>query len=78
MVNTPIENAPELLPNADFAVQNEGSIFILYALSAAAKEWADEHIGHAQRWGVNGYVIEHRYVLDIVDGIQNDGLTFEK
>jgi len=62
----------------DFIVQNHGSIFILQALTAAAQEWVADHIpDDAQTWGANGIVVEHRYISDIVDGIQGDGLSVE-
>ena len=63
--------------NPDFTIQNEGSIFLLQPHSFAARAWVDKHIGQG-----NGYqpywptvLVEHRYVVDIVDGIQADGLT---
>jgi hypothetical protein len=60
----------------DFVVENHGSIFLLKPLTPSAVSWAEEHIGQE-----NGYqpyfpavVAEHRYIADIVEGIQNDGL----
>lgn len=59
----------------DFTVRNEGSIFLLQPNSAGADAWIEDHIGEdAMLWG-RSVVVEHRYILDIVDGIQNDGLT---
>jgi hypothetical protein len=54
----------------DLTVQNEGSIFILRALTDNGKQWVAEHVPEdAQTWGV---VVEHRYIADIVhDGIRN-------
>jgi hypothetical protein len=67
----------KLAKQADFKVDNQGSIFLLHPLNDTAREWVNEHIGQD-----NGYqpyyptvVIEHRYVADIVAGIQNDGLA---
>ncbi len=64
-------------PTADFEVQNHGSIFLLIPQSTSARIWIDDHIGRD-----NGYqphyptvVIEHRYIADIVRGIQDDGLA---
>lgn len=62
---------------ADFTVQNEGSIFLLRPLTEAARDWVAEHIpADAQTFG-DAIVIEHRYIGDIVDGAQRDGLTVE-
>jgi hypothetical protein len=54
---------------------NEGSIFVLRALTDAAREWVAENVDpDAMTWGADGTVIEHRYVRDIVAGAQRDGL----
>lgn len=70
------EQVAAVVENADFSVDNQGSISILWAKTEAAEAWVAEHIPEdAQTWGRNGTVIEHRYVRDIVEGIINDGLT---
>lgn len=61
--------------DADFLVNNQGSIFILTPVSEAAIKWCDTHLpDDAQRWGRNGYVVEHRYIQDIIWGLEDDGL----
>jgi hypothetical protein len=62
--------------SADFVVENHGSIFFLKPRTPAAISWVEEHIAD------NGYqpyyptvVVEHRFIADIVAGIQNDGLV---
>jgi hypothetical protein len=62
---------------ADFQVENHGSIFLLIPQTLSARVWIDDHIGKD-----NGYqphyptvVVEHRYIADIVAGIQDDGLA---
>jgi len=64
---------------SDFLVENHGSIFLLRPQNENATAWIDERIGPE-----NGYqpyyptvVIEHRYIADIVAGIQNDGLAVQ-
>jgi hypothetical protein len=64
-------------PTPDFEVQNHGGIFLLKPQTDSATAWVDEHIGEE-----NGYqpyyptvVVEHRYIADIVAGIQGDGLA---
>ena len=60
------------MPDIDF--QNEGSITIMYARTPAGQDWVAEHIPEdAMTWGA-GIVIEHRYVLDIMEGVLSDGL----
>jgi hypothetical protein len=62
---------------SDFHVENHGSIFLLRPLTDSAKSWVEEHIGEDN--GFQPYwptvAIEPRYVENIVDGIQNDGLV---
>ena len=65
--------------NPDISIENHGSIFLITPLTPAAIAWIEENIG-----ADNGYqpyfpavVIEHRYIADIVAGIQNDGLIVQ-
>lgn len=63
----------------DFTVTDEGTIVLLVAETDAAKAWGAENLPASterMRWG-NAAVIEHRYAQDIIEGIQNDGLTVE-
>lgn len=59
----------------DFSVRNEGSIFLLTPNTPSAREWITAHIpDDAQILGI-AVVVEHRYIADIVAGIQSDGLA---
>lgn len=61
----------------DIRVQNEGTIFILYPLTTKADDWFEENLPEdCQMWG-RGFVIEHRYVEDILMGAVADGLTIQ-
>lgn len=63
---------------ADFTLIDHGSIVVLNANTDAARSWADDHLpADRTTWGPHGTVIEPRYVGDIVDGIQGDGLEIE-
>ena len=64
-------------PTPDFEVQNHGSIFLLKPQTDSAVSWVEEHIGQD-----NGYqpmwpsvLVEHRFIAEIVAGIQDDGLA---
>lgn len=61
----------------DIRVENHGSIFLLHPLTDAASSWVDKHIGSDN--GFQPYwptvVVEHRYVQDIVAGMQADGFV---
>jgi len=63
----------------DFLLENHGSIFLLKPQTPSAISWVEEHIGQD-----NGYqpywpscVVEHRYIADIVAGIQDHGLAVQ-
>ena len=66
-------------PTLDFLCENHGSILLLKPLTPSAVSWVEEHIG--QEDGYQPYfptvVVEHRYIADIVAGIQNDGLAVQ-
>jgi hypothetical protein len=66
----------------DFNVKRSGTnMFVLFARSEAGKEWVGEHIdlswameipGHDNR---NATPVDIRYLGDILNGIEADGLT---
>lgn len=59
----------------DFVVANHGTIYTLLAVTEAAKAWVDENLpDDAQTFG-GAVVVEHRYIDDIVNGINADGLA---
>jgi hypothetical protein len=62
------------MPRADFELECHGSIWLLTAVTVAAQDWTAVHIPDAQMWGAS-FVVEHRFVDDIVEGIRVDGLT---
>ena len=64
---------------ADFTVSNHGSISLLTPVSKAADIWIHEHIAldQAQMFG-SAVAIEHRYIADVVAGLQADGLSVNK
>ena len=60
----------------DFYVQNEYTIFIFHPTNAKGLNWCYAHLPEdCPRWGLNGYVVESRYIDDIVAGAERDGLV---
>ncbi len=59
----------------DFSVLGSGTVYLLVPRTQAAREWASEHISSEAQMLGSGIAVEHRYIADIVDGIQADGLT---
>ena len=65
-------------PACDFNLQGRpgDTVFVLWPVSESARDWATEFLPEeALRLGVDGYVVEHRYIGEIIDGIRRDGLT---
>lgn len=61
----------------DFAIHPLGSLAVLVPLTEAAETWCTEYLpDDCLRWGSNGYVIEHRYIGDILTGLDMEGLTY--
>lgn len=59
----------------DLTVQDHGSICLLVPKSDEGRTWIEEHIPEdAMRWGGDAVVVEPRYMQDIIDGAEGDGL----
>lgn len=59
----------------DFTVSNHGSIYLLTPKTEAAHAWRADHLPDDVLSLGQGLCIEHRYIGDIVLGINADGLT---
>lgn len=71
---------PDDVPNAtgvqvDFTVEGGGSLYLFRPHSTAAECWIDEHIPNDAQTLGNAVAVEHRYIADIVQGAQADGLV---
>jgi hypothetical protein len=62
---------------ADFGVNDQGSIFLLRSYTDAARDWITENIGDFAQFWCGALVVEHRYIESILAGAQDDGLTVE-
>ena len=59
---------------ADFIVENHGTIFLLQPLTPAATSWIQENLPEDHMTFGSAVVVEHRYIADIVRGAIADGL----
>lgn len=62
---------------ADFRFSNHGSIWLLYTQTGRADIWCADHLPDDVMTHGRAFVVEHRYVRDIIEGASRDGLTFE-
>lgn len=62
-------------PVYDLEVADHGSIFLLSSGSPMGREWLDEHIAEGYQTFGNAIVVEHRYIADICQGAEADGLS---
>ena len=63
----------------DLEFTDHGSIWLLRAASPRGRAWLDEYVespsdDHPCCWGGDALVVEPRYVFDIVNGAEMDGL----
>ena len=71
----PAPTPTELGGYGDFDVTDHGSIFVLEPISDAALQWCYTHLPEeCDRWGKVGFVIGHRYIADVVAGMERDSL----
>ncbi len=62
----------------DFVLYIDESISLLTPKHEGAKLWIKENVNGEQTWLGNGLVVEHRYISDLLGGIDYDGLTVEE
>lgn len=63
---------------ADIRIENHGSIVLLRPLTAEGEQWLNVKVAEdAQTWG-KAVICEPRYVANIVEGMQGDGLEVEE
>ena len=59
----------------DFSLTDHGSIVLLYPHTDAAHDWLADNVEEdGPRWGGAFWVIEPRYMADIVAGMEEAGL----
>lgn len=63
---------------ADFTVENHGTICILWMETEACRDWVSENVGDYTPWGENGMVVEPRYLFPLVEGMLGDGLLSDQ
>lgn len=58
----------------DFRVVSHGTIYLLYPNTCRARHWVMHNLPHDHLTYADASVIEHRYIGDMIEGIQRDEL----
>jgi hypothetical protein len=59
----------------DFAVRDEGTIWLFTPLTPSALRFLSEHIQDNSQYFGDSLVVEHRYVKDLLLGLSEHGLV---
>jgi len=59
---------------ADFQVVNHGTLYLQYPNTLRAKEWVEKNLPQDHMKYADASVVEHRYIGDILEGMQADEL----
>lgn len=68
---------PTTPTSPDALVGGGGSIYTVTPMTDAAREWIDEYVTGEQQWLGRSLAVEHRYIADLVAGMQSCGLTVQ-
>ena len=60
---------------ADFAVQNEGSIVLVRPLNESAREHVEGNVQADAQWFGGALVVEHRFAADLLQALYNEGFV---
>ncbi len=58
----------------DVYIENQGAIFLVRPVSAAALAWISEYVADDAHWFGNALAVEHRFIADLVLGMIAAGL----
>lgn len=50
------------------------TIYLVTPLTEAGREWISENVSDDATWFGGALAVEHRYITDLVAGMQGDGL----
>lgn len=64
-------------PAADFALENHGSVQLLRPQTVAGQQWLQDHMPADAQYLGSAIAIHPRYLAPIIDGLVEDGLSYE-
>lgn len=60
--------------SVDALVENHGSIFLVKPLTLRCENWLKDHVSNEAQYFGGKLVVEHRYILPLVQGMTDDGM----
>lgn len=64
-----------LIPRSiDVTVERDGSLFLLRPQNRRGRRWIEKNVDPDAMWFGSALVVEPRYVVDVAEGMLNDGL----
>lgn len=63
--------------DADFEIQNEGSIYLFRPITDTAVQWTEDNLGDDTQWFHDQFVVEHRYAGDLIHQLIDDGFSVD-
>ncbi len=67
-------SSPTEKPTTDFAIRDEGTIWLFIPQIPAAFEFLSEHIQNDAQYLGPSLAVEHRYVYELLTGLREHGL----
>lgn len=70
------DDTPPVEREPDVRVSGGGSIYMVEPVSETALTWVEENVGlESWQWMGDAFAVEHRYIENLVAGMQDAGLT---
>jgi len=63
--------------DADFSFENHGTIWLCRPNNEDAREHLSTHVQEDAQWFGNAVAVEHRYVSDLAQHLQDDGFSVD-
>lgn len=74
--STTVAERGSIIDRADVSISREGSLFLVYPLTADGRDWITDNVAEPQYFG-GALVVEHGYISDLFDGMVDAGLRVE-
>jgi len=70
-----IGGTPKVKKLVDVEISRDGSLFLVQPHTSRAQAWIEQNVSSEALWFGGALVVEHRYILDLAQGMIDAGLT---